>query len=57
MVRSLRVCAFLVSAADLYHRQIAAGCGHGDFCPTDPDTRGQMAAFLVDTFGLALDGP
>ena len=42
---------------DLYRRQIAAGCGNGNFCPTDPDTRGQMAAFLANTFGLALYGP
>lgn len=42
---------------DLFNRQIASGCGSGDFCPTSPNTRGQMAAFLVRTFGLTLYGP
>ena len=42
---------------DLYNRQIAAGCGNGDFCPDNPNTRGQMAVFLVKTFGLTLYGP
>ena len=41
---------------DLYDRQIAAGCGNGDFCPDHANTRGQMAAFLVKTFGLRLYG-
>jgi hypothetical protein len=41
---------------DLYNRQIAAGCGNGDFCPDNPNTRGQMAVFLVKTFGLRLYG-
>jgi hypothetical protein len=41
---------------DLYSRQIAAGCGNGDFCPDNPNTRGQMAVFLVKTFGLTLYG-
>jgi glucose/arabinose dehydrogenase len=30
---------------------IAAGCGGGRFCPVDPVTRGQMAAFLHRAFG------
>ena len=42
---------------DLYHRQIAAGCGGGNFCPTNPTTRGEMASFVVNTFGLSLYGP
>jgi hypothetical protein len=33
-------------------RKITAGCGGGNFCPGDPVTRGQMAAFLVKTFHL-----
>jgi hypothetical protein len=36
---------------------IAAGCGGGNFCPTNPTTRGQMAAFLSRAFGLLLYGP
>jgi hypothetical protein len=31
---------------------ITAGCGNGNYCPTDPVTRDQMAVFLVRTFGL-----
>jgi hypothetical protein len=42
---------------DLFNRGIAAGCGGGDFCPTNPNTRGQMAAFLTNTFGLSLYRP
>ena len=32
--------------------QITAGCGGVSYCPTTSNTRGQMAAFLVKTFGL-----
>ena len=42
---------------DLYSKQIAAGCGGSDFCPNNPNTRGQMATFLTKTFGLKLNGP
>jgi hypothetical protein len=31
---------------------IAAGCGFGQYCPSSPSTRGQMATFLVETFAL-----
>src|SRR5689334_7228735 len=37
--------------------QITGGCGGGNFCPTNPNTRGQMAVFLVRTFGFLLYGP
>jgi len=37
--------------------QITGGCGGGDYCPGNPNTRGQMAVFLVKTFGLPLYGP
>jgi hypothetical protein len=37
--------------------QITGGCGGGNYCPTNPNTRGQMAVFLVKTFGLLLYGP
>jgi hypothetical protein len=33
-------------------RQITLGCGGGNYCPSQPVTRGQMAAFLVRTFNL-----
>ena len=42
---------------DLASRGIAAGCGGGNFCPTNANTRGQMAPFLAKTFGLVLYGP
>ncbi|MEP6994320.1 MAG: S-layer homology domain-containing protein, partial [Acidobacteriota bacterium] len=31
---------------------VTAGCGNGNYCPNDPSTRAQMAAFLVKTFDL-----
>jgi hypothetical protein len=43
---------------DLKTRGITAGChGGADFCPTDPVTRQEMAAFLSLTFSLVLYGP
>jgi hypothetical protein len=35
---------------------ITGGCGNGNYCPQDSVTRGQMAVFLVKTFGLVLYG-
>ena len=31
---------------------VTGGCGGGDYCPSSPVTRGQMAVFLVKTFSL-----
>jgi hypothetical protein len=31
---------------------ITGGCGGGNYCPQNNVTRGQMAAFLVNTFSL-----
>ena len=31
-----------------------SGCGGGNYCPTSPVTREQMAVFLSATFGLRL---
>jgi len=31
---------------------ITGGCGGGNYCPTNPNTRGQMAVFIVKTFNL-----
>jgi len=42
---------------ELSARAIAAGCGGANYCPRNPTTRGQMAPFLVKTFGLVLYGP
>jgi hypothetical protein len=33
-------------------RQITLGCGGGNYCPSQPVTRAQMAAFLVRAFNL-----
>ena len=43
---------FALWIEDLVTRKIAAGCGDGNYCPTNPTTRGQMAVFLVKTFNL-----
>jgi hypothetical protein len=32
--------------------QITGGCGGGDYCPLNPNTRAQMAVFLTKTFNL-----
>ena len=37
---------------DLSGRGITAGCGGGNYCPDNPNTRGQMAVFMVRTFSL-----
>ena len=37
---------------DLSTRGITGGCGGGNYCPGSPNTRGQMAVFMVGTFGL-----
>ena len=42
---------------ELSHEGITAGCGGGNYCPANSNTRGQMAVFLVKTFGLLLYGP
>jgi hypothetical protein len=43
---------------DLYARAITGGCSVTPplYCPTNPNNRGQMAVFLVKTFGLVLYG-
>jgi len=44
---------------DLYNRNITGGCQASPllYCPDNPNTRGQMAVFLVKTFGLLAYGP
>jgi len=37
---------------ELVTRGITGGCGGGLYCPASPATRGQMAVFVVKTFGL-----
>jgi S-layer homology domain len=36
----------------LVAENITVGCGGGNFCPSTPATRAQMAVFLVKTFNL-----
>jgi hypothetical protein len=37
---------------ELVARNITAGCGGSNYCPSQSANRGQMATFLVKTFGL-----
>jgi hypothetical protein len=37
---------------EIARRGITSGCGGGNYCANDSATRGQMAVFLVQTFGL-----
>ena len=37
---------------ELATRGITGGCGGGNYCPRNPNTRGEMAVFLVVTFAL-----
>jgi len=41
---------------ELARRGVVTGCGGGNYCPTAPVTREQMAVFLSVTFGLTLYG-
>jgi len=36
----------------LFHEGVTAGCGGGNYCPNDPNTRGQMAVFITRAFNL-----
>ena len=36
----------------LAEEQITTGCGGPNYCPLNPNTRGQMAVFLTKTFNL-----
>jgi photosystem II stability/assembly factor-like uncharacterized protein len=42
---------------ELARRGVVSGCGGGNYCPTNPVTRGQMGVFISATFGLTLYGP
>ena len=45
--------AFAVNWIEQLHNEgITGGCGGGNYCPGNSVTRGQMAVFLVKTFGL-----
>jgi hypothetical protein len=45
---------FAIWINELVRRGITGGCGGGNYCPTQPNTRAQMAIFLTTTFGLPL---
>jgi len=49
--------AFASWIEELAAEGITAGCGGQNYCPDNANTRAQMAAFLVATFGLTLYGP
>ena len=36
----------------LADKKITGGCGGANYCPLNPNTRGQMAVFITKTFGL-----
>jgi hypothetical protein len=42
---------------ELARRGVVTGCGNGNYCPTAPVTREQMAVFISVTYGLTLYGP
>jgi len=42
---------------DLAARGVTTGCGGGNYCPGDPNTRGQMAVFLSTAFNMKLYVP
>ena len=39
-------------SSELAGENITGGCGGTNYCPQNPNTRGQMAVFIVKTFGL-----
>jgi hypothetical protein len=42
---------------ELARRGVVSGCGGGNYCPSSPVNRAQMAVFISATFGLTLYGP
>jgi hypothetical protein len=42
---------------ELARRGVVGGCGGGNYCPTNPVTRGQMAIFMLKTLDPTLDPP
>jgi hypothetical protein len=43
---------FAIWIHELVSRNVTSGCGGGNYCPTSPVTREQMAVFLVRAFNL-----
>jgi hypothetical protein len=44
--------AFANWIEQLYNEHITGGCSPTTYCPSNPNTRGQMAVFITKTFGL-----
>jgi hypothetical protein len=44
--------SFALFIEELSRRNVTAGCGGGNYCPSTAVTRGQMAVFLTRTFGF-----
>jgi hypothetical protein len=44
--------AFANWVEELAAEGVTGGCGGGNYCPANPNTRGQMAVFMVKTFNL-----
>ena len=42
---------------ELFRRGVVGGCGGGNYCPTSPVTRDQMAVFVLKTLDPALSPP
>jgi hypothetical protein len=42
---------------EMARRRVVSGCGDGRYCPQAPVTRGQLAVFLTQAFGLQLYTP
>src|SRR5262245_47571635 len=42
---------------ELARRGVTSGCGGGNYCPTEPVTREQMAVFVLRTLDPALNPP
>jgi hypothetical protein len=42
---------------ELFNRGVVTGCGGGNYCPTNPATREQMAVFVLRTLDPALAPP
>jgi len=42
---------------ELWRRQVVSGCGSGNFCPTSPVPRSQMAIFAVRTLDPSFNPP
>jgi S-layer homology domain len=42
---------------ELARRGVVSGCGGGNYCPSSPATREQMAVFVLRTLDPALDPP